>query len=229
MESGGGERRGHRSGGDEMRFLVTRVFGLVAAAAIVVPLIVTGCSSSPSSSTPPKPSATQNAHKTRLPSTNCKSSGCAVVTTARNLPPVTAFYGASCAGIHGSWFFNATEGGGTALKPAYALAWSFGGGATSAKPSARSIYVPRTKTTTVTMTLNNGQLKLTGVRKPNTTVAATGSLVVRLVGSPSSPSLIFVEKGLLHAEHRLGLVSPFNPGGHPLVVPIKHVSSLVGC
>jgi hypothetical protein len=53
--------------------------------------------------------------------------------------------------------------------------------------------------------------------------------IVRLSGTASSPSLTFVERGLVPAEHKLGLVSPFNVGGHPLVVPIQHVKSLVGC
>jgi hypothetical protein len=67
------------------------------------------------------------------------------------------------------------------------------------------------------------------VRKPNTTVSATGSLIVRLSGSVASPSLTFIERGLLPAEHRLGLESPFNAGGHPLVVPIQHVKTLPAC
>jgi hypothetical protein len=79
------------------------------------------------------------------------------------------------------------------------------------------------------LTLKNGTMKLSGVHKPNGTVNATGSLMVRLAGSAASPSLIFVERGLVRAEHRLGLVSPFNAGGHPLVVPVQHVNSLAGC
>jgi hypothetical protein len=153
-----------------------------------------------------------------------------MVSTSRSLPAVTILYGASCTGIHGDWFFNATEGGSNdALRPSYALLWSFKGGATSARPSARTISVPHTKTTKVSLTLSNGTMKLTGVRKPNTTVSATGSLIVRLSGSASSPSLIFVETGLSQAEHQLGLVSPFNAGGRPLVIPIRHVNTLAGC
>jgi hypothetical protein len=41
--------------------------------------------------------------------------------------------------------------------------------------------------------------------------------------------LTFIEKGLRPAEHKLGLVSPFNVGGHPLVVPIQHVKTLPAC
>jgi len=72
-------------------------------------------------------------------------------------------------------------------------------------------------------------MKLTGMQKPDAKVSATGSLIVRPSGSASSSSLIFVERGLVRAEHRLGLVPPFNAGGHPLVVPVQHVKSLPGC
>jgi hypothetical protein len=148
---------------------------------------------------------------------------------SRSLPPFTIFYGGSCSGVHGAWFFNTIEGGAAnALHPSYSLSWSFAGSAKSARPTAR-IIVPPTKRTTVTLTLKNGTMKLSGVHKPNRTVNATGSLLVRLAGSAASPSLIFVERGLVQAEHRLGLVSPFNAGGHPLVVPVKHVNSLAGC
>jgi hypothetical protein len=60
-------------------------------------------------------------------------------------------------------------------------------------------------------------------------VTATGSLIVRLSGSASSPSLVFIEKGLLGAEHRIGLISPFDHAGRPLVLPIKHLQTLHGC
>lgn len=216
--------------------MVTRVFALAVAAAVAVPLTVTGCSSSPSttaaghsSSAQPKATSGASKHK-RPPPQHCGSSGCAMVRIARSLPPTTLYYGASCSGIHGSWFFNAVEGGASdALRPSYALNWSFSGGSTSARPSARLISVPPTKKTKVTLTLSNGTLKLLGVQKPNVRVSATGSLIVRLSGSASSPSLTFVERGLLPAEHSLGLVSPFNAGGRPLVVPIRHVNSLPGC
>jgi hypothetical protein len=212
-----------------MRLTVGRVSALAVAVAIGVPLTVTGCSSGSSSSTPPKASATHAAHKTR-PKENCGSSGCAMVRMSRNAPAITVLYGASCSGIHGDWFFNATEGGGSdTLRPSYALLWSFKGSTTSAKPSARAITVPHTKTTTVSLSLSNGKLKLNGVRKPNTTVSATGSLIVRLSGSVASPSLTFIERGLVPAEHKLGLVSPFNVHGHPLVVPIQHVKTLPAC
>lgn len=149
---------------------------------------------------------------------------------SRSLPPLAIFYGASCSGVHGSWFFNAVEGGGSnTVRPSYALQWSFAAGATSASPSARTINVPRTSTTTVTMSLANGTMKLSGTRKPNTKVNATGTLTVKLSGTASSPSLTFIEKGLSAAEHQLGLVSPFDVGGRPLVVPIKHVTTLAAC
>jgi len=202
-------------------------------AVIAVSLAVVGCASAGSTNSSPghstHSSAATRAHQSR-PKTNCKSSGCALVQLARDLPPTTIFYGASCSGIHGNWFFNAVEGGGsTTLRPSYAMLWSFAAGATSAKPGARSIVVPVIKTTTVTMTLSNGTIKLHGVRKPNVNVTATGTLVVKLTGSTSLPSLTFTETGLSSAEHRLGLTSPFDLGGRPLVVPIRHVKSLVGC
>ena len=211
-----------------MRLLMNRVFALVVTAAVAFPLTVTACSSPSSTSATPKPTSAAT-HKTR-PQTNCGSSGCAMVRAARSLPPTTLFYGASCSGLHGSWFFNAVEGGASdTLRPSYALQWSFAGGSTSAKPSARVIHVSPTKKATVTLTFNNGKMKLIGIQKQNAKVTATGSLIVRLSGSPSSPSLIFVERGLVPAEHKLGLVSPFNAGGHPLVVPVQHVKSLPGC
>jgi hypothetical protein len=206
-----------------------KALALAVAVAVVAPLAVTGCSliSSPSASSKPSPT---RASRLATSKTNCGSSGCAMVRTSRSLPAITVLYGASCAGIHGDWFFNAVEGGSSdALRPSYALLWSFKGGARKARPSARAINVPHTKTTKVTLTLSNGKIKLRGVRKPNTTVSATGSLIVRLSGSAASPSLTFIERGLRPAEHRLGLASPFNAGGHPLVVPIHHVKTLAAC
>jgi len=208
--------------------MVGRVLALAVAVA-VAPLAVTGCSLTNSSSASSKPSAS---HATHLATskTNCGSSGCAMVRTSRSLPAMTVLYGASCSGIHGDWFFNAVEGGSNdTLRPSYALLWSFKGGATTARPSARAINVPHTKTTRVTLTLSNGRIKLRGVRKPNTRVRATGSLIVRLSGLAASPSLTFIERGLRRAEHKLGLVSPFNAGGHPLVVPVHHVKTLAAC
>jgi hypothetical protein len=211
-----------------MRFLVTRMLALAVGTAVAIPLTVTACSS-PSGSAARAKHSPAAVHKTR-PQTNCGSSGCAMVRMTRSLPPATLLYGASCSGLRGSWFFNAVEGGGSGtLRPSYALQWSFAAGSASAKPSARVIHVSPTQKATVTLSLTNGKMKLSGVHKPNSKVNATGSLIVRLAGSASSPSLIFVERGLVRAEHRLGLVSPFNAGGHPLVVPVQHVKSLPGC
>jgi hypothetical protein len=193
-----------------------------------VALLAAGCGSSKSRTTSAGGTTASTAKKP--PRQKCGSSGCAVASTVRSLPPPTVFYGASCSGIHGSWFFNAVEGGGNAaLRPSYHLQWSFAGSATSARPSALTIDVPATKSATVTMSLSNGTITLKGARKPSTTVSATGTLVVKLSGSASSPSLTFVETGLSGAEHQLGLVSPFSAGGHPLVVPVQHVNKLAGC
>ena len=223
------EGRGGWPGKTRARIRAGRVLALGLTATVATALTIAGCGSSHSSSPQSTPSATQAAHKTK-PKENCGSSGCAMVRASRSLPAPTILYGASCTGVHGEWFFNATEGGSSdALRPSYALLWSFKGGATSAKPSARTINVPHTTTTSVTMTLTNGTLKLTGMRKPNTTVSATGSLVVKLTGSASSLSLTFIESGLASAEQKLGLVSPFNAGGRPLAVPIQHVTSLPAC
>ena len=208
--------------------MVGRALASAVAVAVVAPLAVAGCSLIRSHSASSLPAT----HASQLASskTNCGSSGGAMVRTSRSLPAITVLYGASCTGIHGDWFFNAVEGGSSdALRPSYALLWSFKGGATTARPNARAINVPHTKTTKDTLTLSNGKIKLSGVRKPNRTVRATGSLIVRLSGSAASPSLTFVERGLRPAEPKLGLVSPFNAGGHKLVVPIQHVKTLAAC
>jgi hypothetical protein len=210
-----------------MRLMMTRLFALAAAAAVAVPLTVTGCSSTQSSA---RPSAHAPATPKPKPEANCGTTGCAMVRTSRTVPSPTLLYGASCSGVHGSWFLNAVQGGGSdALRPSYALQWSFTRGATSARPSARLINVPSTKKATVTLSLTNGRMKLTGVRRPNTRVTATGTLIVRLSGPVSSPNLTFIERGLFAAEHKLGLSSPFDAGGHPLVLPIQHVKTLRGC
>ena len=55
-----------------------------------------------------------------------------MVSFNRTLPPVTVFYGASCSGVYGKWFFNAVEGGpNDSLRPSYALSWSFAAGSTA--------------------------------------------------------------------------------------------------
>ena len=236
MTDSDADRPGRSRGRAGTRPWAARVLTLAVAAAVAIPLM--GCSGSASSSSSSsaqsnqtaasaQPSQTIHRHRTSL---NCGSSGCAVVQAALTLPATTVLYGASCSGIHGSWFFNAVEGGGkNALRPSYALNWSFKRGATSAKPRARSIDVPATTSTTVTISLSDGNMKLSGVRKPNPSVAATGTLIVELTGTASAPSLTFIESGLSGAEQSLGLASPFDAGGQPLVVPIKHVNTLPGC
>jgi hypothetical protein len=72
-------------------------------------------------------------------------------------------------------------------------------------------------------------MTLKGTKHGKATVTAAGTLIVRLSGPAASPSLTFIERGLSRAERRLGLVSPFNAGGHALVVPIQRVRSLAGC
>jgi hypothetical protein len=219
----GAEHQGRPSGKLGAR-LQAKMLPLAIAAAVVSALTVTGCTSTHSSG---QPKATVGTSKAR-PQANCKASGCAMVRTARSAPQFTVFYGASCSGIHGAWFFNAVEGGGTAaLRPSYSMTWSFAGAAKSATPSAR-IHVLPTKTTTVRLTLSDGTVKLSG-QKLGTIVTATGSLVVKLSGTASAPSLTFTERGLGAAEHKLGLRSPFDVGGHPLVVPVHHATSLAGC
>jgi len=212
------------SSGKHRACLLAKVLPAAIATTVVTALTVTGCTSTHPSGGPKPTVSTSNAR----PQAKCKPSGCAVVRTARTAPQFTAFYGASCSGIHGSWFFNAVEGGGTAaLRPSYSLRWSFAGGARSAKPSAR-IHVQPTKTTSVRLTLSQGKMKLSG-QKPGTSVTASGRLVVKLSGTASAPSLTFIETGLRGAEHQLGLRSPFDVDGRPLVVPVHHATSLAGC
>jgi hypothetical protein len=159
----------------------------------------------------------------------CSASGCAVVSLSRTLPPNAVFYGASCTGINGSWFFNAIEGGGNdELRPSYSLRWSFSPGLTLAKPSGQ-INVIATSTTKVALSLRDGSLSLTGAKKPHVQVAATGTLVVEISGAASDPVLKFTETGLLQSENALGLVSPFDVGGNALIVPVKTVKSMAGC
>jgi hypothetical protein len=55
-------------------------------------------------------------------------------------------------------------------------------------------------------------------------------LLVQLVKKgPERWLRVKAERVLRPAEHKLGLSSPFDVGGRPLVVPIQHVKSLVGC
>ena len=207
-----------------------RVIAVLAAsvvAAVVVSLIVTRSRSTSPSAINPTP--TPRPTPTRLVR-HCSASGCAVVNLSRSLPPITIFYGASCEGIEGSWFFNVTEqGGNDQLRPSYALQWSFMPGATEAMPNGRTLIQP-TNGSQITMTLSNGALHLTGTQRPKPQqVDATGTLVVRLSGSTSAPTLTFTETGLADAEKALGLVSPFDLGGNPLTVPVDMVKTMDGC
>jgi hypothetical protein len=148
---------------------------------------------------------------------------------SRTVKPVTVFYGASCSGVYGNWFFNAVVGGpNDELHPSYSLSWSFTPGSAVAKPDGR-IDVTATSSTQIALTLTNGRLSLTGTRKPKTHVAATGTLVVEVAGTATAPALKFTETGLLKAENALGLASPFTVNGQALIVPVKTVSTMVGC
>jgi hypothetical protein len=198
------------------RFVLMAGVGLMAITAVaVVAFVVSGAHHDTSSPTK---------------STNvCSPAGCAQVSMTKNLPPATVFYGASCTGPRGFWFFNAVEGGGNdQLRPSYALQWSFEPGSTLAKPSGR-IAVASTTTTDVTVTLIDGTLTVKGTRKPNVHVSASGTLQVQLTGTSSNPTLTFTETGLTQAESALGLVSPFNADAQPLVVPIKTVKTMTSC
>jgi hypothetical protein len=121
------------------------------------------------------------------------------------------------------------EGGGNdQLRPSYSLRWSFAAGSAVAKPSGR-IDIQPTASTQASLTLNQGTLSLTGTRKPNVRVAATGTLVVEVSGTATAPTLKFTETGLAKAESALGLVSPFDVGGQPLIVPVKTVKTMSNC
>src|SRR5260370_14796702 len=75
---------------------------------------------------------------------NCSYSCCAVVSLSRTFPPTTVFYGASCSGGYGSWFFNVVKGGGDSdLRPSSAFRCSFGPGPKLAKPTG-TITFPAT-------------------------------------------------------------------------------------
>jgi hypothetical protein len=108
------------------------------------------------------------------------------------------------------------------------LRWSFAQGSTTAMPSGNVVIQP-TDSTQATLTLNQGTLSLTGTRKPDVRVAATGTLVVEISGTASAPALQFTETGLAGAESQIGLVSPFDVGGQPLVVPVTTVKKMDGC
>jgi hypothetical protein len=159
----------------------------------------------------------------------CGQSGCALVSMTRSAPRTTVLYGASCSGVYGSWFFNAVEGGpNTDLRPSYSLHWTFTQDSTTAKPTG-SVAIAPTDDAQVAMTLSDGILSVSGTRKPDKKVMATGNLTVALTGTSTAPTLTFTESGLTDAEKALGLDSPFNVDGHPLEVPVKSVKTLGGC
>jgi hypothetical protein len=199
------------------------VIGSLALALVAVAALATGFGIAHSGH------SSSGARVTRGGLATCSPSGCSVVSLSRTLPPFTVFYGASCSGAHGTWFFNAVEGGSNdQLRPSYSLKWSFTPGSSTARPSGR-IAVQPTDSTQVALTLNQGTLALTGTRKPNVHVAATGTLVVEVSGTAAASILKFTETGLQDAESTLGLVSPFDVAGQPLTVPITTVKTMSGC
>ena len=156
-------------------------------------------------------------------------SGCASVNVSRTLPPFTVFYGASCSGVGGSWFLNAVEGGpNDQLRPSYALKWKFQAGSATASPGGSVVIAP-TATTQVSVTLSSGIVSLRGTRNSSPSANAAGRLTVRLTGTAAARALTFTETGLADAETQLGLVSPFDVGGRPLVVPVRVSDRLSGC
>lgn len=192
----------------------------IVAVAVIALVVSTTHHNNTSSAKSPAPVTSQG---------GCPPAGCAQVSMTKNLPPSTVFYGASCQGLRGFWFLNAVEGGGNdQLRPSYALQWSFSPDSVVAKPSGR-VAVASTTTTDVSVTLTAGNLTIKGTRKPNVHVSASGTLQVQLTGTSSAPTLTFTETGLTQAESNLGLVSPFNVGGQPLVVPVKTVTTMTGC
>ena len=193
---------------------------VVAAVAVVLVVVLRGHGSTSPTPTP----------RAKLrPTANCTAATCAVVNLSRSLPAPTVFYGASCSGVYGSWFFNAVEGGSdTDLRPSYHLLWSFAPGSTTAMPNG-SVSIAATNTTTIFLTITNGTLHLTGTQQPSTHVDATGTLQIQLSGSASAPTLTFTEAGLSKAEQAVGLLSPFDVNGQPLTVPVTTVKNLPAC
>src|SRR5437879_4582042 len=120
----------------------------VLAAAALGAIVLAGATATRSHA----PSAAARPSPTHAGQRSCSASGCAVVSLTRTLPTVTVYYGASCSGLSGSWFFNAVMGGGNdELRPSYALRWSFTGGAKSAKPSGQ-VQIPPTDGARATLT-----------------------------------------------------------------------------
>lgn len=192
----------------------------VVVAAIVVPLALTGSTST---------TTTHTVTTTNSRTPTCASSGCAVVNTVRTDPRVTVFYGASCTGLTGAWFLNVVEEGpNTALRPAYSLRWTFTNGSRLARPDG-TVTVASSTGQTVSMTLQQGVLSLQGTGPGSATVTGLGTLLVRLAGSASRPTLTVVESGLQGAEQSLGLLSPFDLNGRATTVPVTLKHRFTGC
>lgn len=164
---------------------------------------------------------------------NCVSPGCGLVSQSLQQVQPVGFYGASCSGATGDWFMKIMQTGTSdQLRTSYDLHWTLGNGA-PAKPSGTVVIRPTTgaaKGSNVTLTVDQGKLKLQGTEEPSkTSVSATGTLTVSFVNRPGFPTLRFAETGLTQAESSLGLNSPFNFDGKPLNLLIRHVAILVGC
>ena len=81
----------------------------------------------------------------------------------------------------------------------------------------------------MTLKIDQGKLTLRGTGGSNAPVVGTGTLTVSVAGTPSSPTLKFVETGLSKAEAALGFNSPFDVNGQPLVLLIQSAKVLAGC
>jgi hypothetical protein len=139
------------------------------------------------------------------------------------------FYGASCTGLHGAWFLNATQGGTNAVAhDDFYIRWLF--------PSMSSVAMPSGTVTAsggaiqkISVTVAGGHLTVTGTTAGGVSVQAAGTLQVQITGSASAPTLTITETGLAAAEHAFGLNSPFDAGGHPVTLSVKVVHRLAGC
>jgi hypothetical protein len=119
------------------------------------------------------------------------------------------------------------EGAGNQLRPVYYLKWQFTPASPIARPSGR-IVIP-VSNADVTVTLDKGKLTLKGTGQSNVRIVAAGTLTVRLSGTSTIPTLKFVETGLHEAESSVGLNSPFDTNGQPLILLIRKVPVMVGC
>ncbi|HYA68882.1 MAG TPA: hypothetical protein VED63_09135 [Acidimicrobiales bacterium] len=142
---------------------------------------------------------------------------------------MTVFYGASCSGVYGAWFLNVVEEGpNDALRPAYSLRWSFSPRSHVARPDGTVTVAPNSGSG-VTLTLQQGVLTLQGTGSGGASVTAVGTLLVKLTGRASAPTLTLVESGLQGAETALGLLSPFIVNGRSTTVPVKLRHQFTGC